>query len=358
MVKVSNMGTNEFGQRLKTEKIVCICAGRRLKILCEAYPLLQERISYVVDNYCHGKSIVVGSREMPILSMQEIGENIREATVVITSLRYAGEIIRQMDNMDVCDGLEVFIPDLFHPDKDGVELKSGHKQMIPKVINYCWFGGGDIPEKFQKNIESWRRVCPEYEIVRWDESNYDYKKNRYMLQAYEAKKWGFVPDFARLDIINAYGGIYLDVDVELLKPFDDFLEFDLFCGFENPWFVALGLGFGGIAQNPILQEMMELYEEIAFIRADGELDLTASPVYQTEVLARHGLIRNGCSQEHDGFAVFAPEFFAPINAYGYGNITQKTCSIHQYAATWFGDEHKEFKERVRESIRFLMGRGI
>ena len=93
--------------------------------------------------------------------------------------------------------------------------------MIPKKIHYCWFGGNPMPEKDKKCIESWKRYCPDYEIIRWDESNYDVSKNRYMKEAYEEKKWGFVPDYARLDIIYNEGGIYLDTDVELVKNLDD-----------------------------------------------------------------------------------------------------------------------------------------
>lgn len=89
--------------------------------------------------------------------------------------------------------------------------------MIPKIIHYCWFGGAEIPEHDKKCIESWKKYCPDYQIIRWDESNYDYKKNPYMKEAYEAKKWGFVPDFARLDIVYEHGGIYLDTDVEIIR---------------------------------------------------------------------------------------------------------------------------------------------
>ena len=89
--------------------------------------------------------------------------------------------------------------------------------MIPKVIHYCWFGGNEMSALEKKCIESWKTQCPDYEIVRWDETNYDVTKNPYMQQAYAAKKWGFVPDYARLDILYQHGGFYLDTDVELLQ---------------------------------------------------------------------------------------------------------------------------------------------
>lgn len=177
-----------------------------------------------------------------------------------------------------------------------------------------------------------------------------------MKQAYEAKKWGFVPDFARLDIINTYGGIYLDTDIELQKPPDDFLRCKLFCGFENAWFVNFGLGFGGTADHPILQEMMDLYAKTDFIRPDKTLNLTASPMYQTRILARHGLIRNGSCQRQNDFTVLSAEYFSPINAYGMGSVTENTYSVHQYAATWFGEKEKAVKERTAKSIKYVMER--
>lgn len=356
MVKVKNMKAVEFEKKLSTEKVVCFCAGQGLRELCDVYPMITNRISYVVDNYCYGKKIAMNSSEVQVISMKEITEDIEEALLIITSIQYADEIIKQLDEIKQCDDLEVFVPALFQGNDSTMELKNDGKKIIPKIIHYCWFGKGDIPERFQKNIESWKRMCPDYEIIRWDESNYDYKKNNYMRQAYEAGKWGFVPDYARLDIVNAYGGIYLDVDVELIKPLKDFLQFRLFCGFEDVWSVNFGLGFGGIAENPILCEMMDLYSEIDFIKPDGTLNLIASPMYQTKVLEKHGLLRNGCCQVHDGFAAFSAEFFSPLDAYGYGKVTENTYSIHQYAATWFEDRQKSVKERKAESVRFIMER--
>ena len=89
--------------------------------------------------------------------------------------------------------------------------------MIPKVIHYCWFGANALPESAIECIESWKQFCPDYEIIQWNETNYDVTKNRYMHEAYQNKKYGFVPDYARLDIIYTHGGIYLDTDVELIK---------------------------------------------------------------------------------------------------------------------------------------------
>lgn len=356
MVKVKNMNAAEFEKSLQRKKAVCFCAGQGLRELCEVYPAVPGRISYIVDNYCYGRSIELGSCEIPVISMQEVKEDIRHALLVVASIRYADEIIKQLDTFAVCDGLEVFVPALFQEGAGRIEFPKESREMLPRSIHYCWFGKGPMPYRFEQNIETWKRNCPDYEIIRWDESNYDYTKNSYMKQAYEAEKWGFVPDYARLDIINTYGGIYLDTDIELRKSLDDFLRFKLFCGFENAWFVNFGLGFGGAADNPILQEMMDLYDVTDFIKPDKTWNLTASPVYQTKILAKHGLIRNGSCQSREEFTVLSTEYFSPINAYGIGNITANTYSVHQYAATWFGEKEKAIRERTAESIKYVLER--
>ena len=223
--------------------------------------------------------------------------------------------------------------------------------MIPKTIHYCWFGGNPIPEKDQKCIDSWKRFCPDYEIVEWNESNYDVRKNKYMSQAYDAKKWGFVPDYARLDIIYEHGGIYLDTDVELVKNLDFILEQKGFAGFERPDQVALGLGFGAEAGSPIIKAMMEQYETLSFLNNDGSYNLLPSPSYSTEVFAARGFQMDGSKQTIDDFTIFPKEYFCPRD-YHTGKMvqTENTCSIHWFNASWQTPHQKRMLK-----VRRLLG---
>ena len=207
--------------------------------------------------------------------------------------------------------------------------------MIPKIIHYCWFGGKPLPTWASDYINSWSKFCPDYQIIQWDETNYDVTKIEYMKQAYELKKWGFVPDYARLDIIYTHGGIYLDTDVEIIKPFDKLLDEKGFAGFESDKYVALGLGFGAEKGNPIIREMMTQYESMSFIKDDGTLNLLASPSYSSEILKNYGYTMNGECQKGTYFSLYSKEFFCPqdFNT-GAVNITDNTYSIHHYAATW------------------------
>lgn len=216
--------------------------------------------------------------------------------------------------------------------------------MIPKKIHYCWVGGKPLPPLAQKCIKSWKKYCPDYEIIEWNETNYDFTKVPYMKEAYEAKKWGFVPDYARLDIIYHHGGIYLDTDVELIKPLDELLKLKGFAGFEESNNVALGLGFGAEAGNQIIKQLMESYNELHFRNSDGSLNMIPSPQLNTKVLVANGLVRNNSYQSVGSMTIFPVEYFCPKSFYnGIIRKTKNTFSIHHFAASWYTEEQKKAK---------------
>ena len=206
---------------------------------------------------------------------------------------------------------------------------------IPKIIHYCWIGGKSIPEHNKKIMESWKKFCPDYKIKEWNESNYDFTKNRYMREAFENKQWAFAPDYARLDIIYEYGGIYLDVDVELVKSLDDLLNLKGFAGFESETFCAFGLGFGAIPKLPIIKGLRDYYEGLSFVKEDGTFNKIPSPQYQTNYLVKKGLIPNNTKQEIDGLTIFPMEYFCPKDFFsGEISLTKNTYSIHHFDASW------------------------
>lgn len=226
--------------------------------------------------------------------------------------------------------------------------------MIPKIIHYFWFGKKPIPMEHVRYIESWKKYCPDYEIKLWNEENYDIHKNQYMEQAYKAGKYGFVPDYARLDIINQYGGFYLDTDVELLKSLDGLRGFSAVMGFEryeNLVRVATGQGFGAEKGNLAIKEMMEIYRYRNFIKRDGTYNLQASTGLATNFLRRRGLEINGKQQEVMGITILPEDYFCPLKYSSAGNrliITDNTYSIHHFAASW--------KEPVKERKIFFRKR--
>lgn len=213
--------------------------------------------------------------------------------------------------------------------------------MIPKKIHYCWFGNGAIPDLDKKCIESWRRYCPDYEIIKWDESNYDVTKNKYMKDAYEAKKWGFVPDYARFDILYREGGIYLDTDVELIKPLDTLLENSAFMAFERGNAIAAGLGLGAEANNEDIKALRDLYDDVQFIDINNEMNLTPSPKYYTDYFLERGLVQDDSQQRIGSVEIYPAEYFCPRDYYsGKLTITANTISIHHYNASWLSTKKK------------------
>lgn len=222
--------------------------------------------------------------------------------------------------------------------------------MIPKKIHYCWFGGNPLPEKDQKCINSWRKFCPDYEIIQWDESNYDVTKNAYMKEAYDAKKWGFVPDYARLDIIFNEGGIYLDTDVELVKNLDALLENKAFMGFEDGEHVSPGLCTAAVQHHPTIGKLMEIYSGRRFKLEDGTLDLTPSPIMNTDMLVQMGLQKNNQKQVVAGVTIFPKDYFCPKDyKTGKLTVTDNTYGIHWFNASW-QSPHRRKMMKVRRII--------
>ena len=226
--------------------------------------------------------------------------------------------------------------------------------MIPKTIHYCWFGGNPLPKLAKKCIKSWKKYCPDYKIIEWNEDNFDINATPlYVRQAYEAKKWAFVTDYVRLKVVYDYGGVYLDTDVQLLKSLDDLLDYTAYFGFEDDnSCVATGLGFGSEKNTKILEDILSQYEDIVFIRDDGSIDDLACPARNTEAFKKYGLVQNNTTQFlPENIAVFSTEYFCPLSYLtNKKNITINTYSIHLYAASWLTKEkRKDLKETIRKN---------
>ena len=224
---------------------------------------------------------------------------------------------------------------------------------IPKTIHYCWFGGNPLPKSAEKCIASWRKYCPDYEIIRWDESNFDLNCNAYCATMAERKKWAFLSDYARLKIVCEHGGVYLDTDVELVKPLDHLVDKGSFMGFECSDLVATGLGFAAEKGHPFVKENMDYYEQLTAFE-----QVRACPHITTELLERYGLVRD-CTktQQLADMTVYAAEYLCPKNERtGLMTRTKNTHSIHHYDASWFEESWKESKKRRyrQEKIRYLL----
>ncbi|HBF15734.1 MAG TPA: glycosyl transferase [Clostridiales bacterium] len=212
--------------------------------------------------------------------------------------------------------------------------------MIPKIIHYCWFGGNPFSELEQKCIDSWKKYMPDYKIVEWNESNFNIQSCDYVREAYEAKKWAFVSDYARYKILYENGGIYLDTDVELLKPLADIIDRGNYMGCENytkeKMKVNPGLGCASVAGHSFYKEILEEYESDHFLNEDGTPNLNYTIVDRTtELLQKHGLTNTKEIQEVDTIFVYPAEYFSPKGDIDRRlRLTSNTYSIHHYKASW------------------------
>jgi len=208
--------------------------------------------------------------------------------------------------------------------------------MIPKIIHYCWFGGNPLPEFAKNYIDGWKKLLPDYEFMLWDESNFDINMVPFTAQVASVKKWGFIVDYIRAYAVYNYGGIYLDVDVELLKPFEEsMLQNKSFGGFEDEKFVNPGNIFAGVKGCETAKEIIEFYSVYNFIKENGDLNLTASPKIFTGILLKHGLKQNNTYQELGVFTAYPTEYFCPKDfTTGKLTTTKNTFAIHHYDASW------------------------
>lgn len=202
--------------------------------------------------------------------------------------------------------------------------------MIPKKIHYCWFGRGEKPKLAQKCIASWKKLCPDYEIIEWNEDNFNVYRNDYTRMCYGQKKWAFLSDYVRLVVVHEHGGLYFDTDVELLKSPNFLLENESFWGFETDSenaTVNSGLGFGSTKDNLALKTMLAEYDELL----NGEHGVRMCPELNTRGLVKLGLKRDGDLQQFDWGTVYPKEYFNPYESNtGRLKKTKNTVSVHWY----------------------------
>jgi len=224
--------------------------------------------------------------------------------------------------------------------------------MIPKIIHYCWFGNNPLPTTAINCINSWKRKLPDYEIMLWNESNFDVNQIPYIQEAYKAKKYAFVSDYARFYVLYHHGGIYLDVDVEVVKSLDSFLQHEMFAGFERNDGVNAGLILGADKGTLLFKEVLKEYSFKKFTYSSKSGGMENVVTIFSKILITIGLIPNGQQQTLHGITIYPEEYFSPINFFtGERKFTKNTHTIHYFVGSW----HPWYK-RIR--IKLLKNRFI
>lgn len=237
--------------------------------------------------------------------------------------------------------------------------------MIPKKIHYCWFGRGEKPKLAKRCIASWKKYCPDYEIIEWNEDNFDIAAYPYAAYCYRQRKWAFLSDFVRLVVVEAHGGLYFDTDVELVRKPDFLLEHEAFFGFENDMHVATGLGFGAVPHHGTIVAMLNQYLRFE-PDSIGNFPIICCPALNTAALVELGLQCSGRRQTVAGAEIYPAEYFNPYeSSTGRLRRTKETVSIHWYSMSWLSKSiilrtkitrviHRIFGEKCFEKIKLCL----
>lgn len=321
------------------------------------------KIKYLIDNDINkqGKKIQIYDYDINIKNPKVLSNVKNKNIIILVTSSYYYEIIKQLDLYDNLKNNECYVLPIIYTanlrkNSKGIINKSTNS-LIPKKIHYMWFGNNEMPEKLKKCVESWKYYCRDYEIIRWDESNYDITKCEYTKQAYENRAWGFITDYARLDILYNHGGIYIDTDVEIIKNIDDMLYQEAFTSIEKWSVINSGGCTGAVKHNRAIKKMLDSRKNIKFINEDNSLNKMASGYYDTIPFIDEGYILNGEKQSIGGLNIYSYDYFHPYDYMtGKLEVTENTLGIHHFNGGWIDDKGKSQREITQRKYDEILKR--
>ena len=224
--------------------------------------------------------------------------------------------------------------------------------MIPKRIHYCWFGRGEMPKLVKRCIKSWKKYCPDWEIILWNEDSFDVNSTIWTKQAYEARKFAFVTDYVRLKALYEQGGVYMDADVELVQPIDEFLQHEAFSGFESAITVPTGI-IAARAGQQVIKGWLDWYTDRPYL-IDGKPNMDPNVSFMTRDLISRGLRMDDSFQNIDGMAIYPQTWFCPLSLIEVEKkITTNTHAIHHFTSTWRTEKaRKDFARTKRHQTKW------
>ncbi len=241
------------------------------------------------------------------------------------------------------------------------KLKLRQNEQIPRIIHYCWFGGKPLPPLAKKCLKSWKKYLPDYQIVRWDENSFDVNAHPFTKEALEAKKWAFITDYVRLFVLHEIGGVYMDTDVEVIKPIDEFLVHSAFSSFESPFLIPTGL-MSSSKHNSWISTLLEYYDNKHFFDKDGNSELIANTNIITQISQEkfNLQITNSYQVLEGDVHIYPSDYFCPMN-WETKRIepTNISYALHHFAGSWIEGKEKEkyikFRKRLGRMLHTAIG---
>ena len=354
-MKLFNCGLQEAKKKFKNRKIIFFGCGSWISVISYTELMeLKNQFSYAVDNNLKLRQVFIEDICLPVYQPNKLLEE-KECVVVLSSPVYMYEMYCQLVEMDLDDSIYCvafpFMQMVTPNTVDSILLKkvtdSNGKSKIPKVVHSFWFSGEKKPESYQRCIDTWHKVLKDYEIIEWNKSNYDYHKHPFVERAVELKAWAFAADYARLDVLNEYGGIYLDADVEVFKSFESLLDNDAILSFSNHIMVDLAV-MGARKGNGLIKQLMELYDKAELPTERKEFSKYFQPSFIRKTLVDAGICMNGSLQVVDDATVFPCSFFMGLDHVLFSDLkkTENTYCVHYDNFGWsFSTENKQEKKK-------------
>ena len=370
-MKTQNASIENFIRHIADKKVYIYGLGEVYRQFAarDVYRLIHKSVAGYIDNGKAGQEIMVFDTPCPVHSVECL-RAVDGAVVLLCSTKQLDSMYQALCEQNLPDTVECFALPLIWAVSDGKDDISVMEKIltpddlperIDRKIHCFWFSGEEKPEDYQRCIDSWKRVCPDYEIMEWNAENYDCTKAPFMKQAYEKRKWAFVSDYARLDVIYRYGGIYLDMDVELLKRPDAWLKFDAFFNFGTQHDIDLGSGFGSVKENPFVGQLLALYHDRDFCDRDGTPMVWeyVQPVYIRDTFKSRGVRLDGSMQLVDDMLILPRRYHTPVDDFLFDNYvqTEDTVGIHHYNAGWCSEaflQQRRVKSYWREAAEKLL----
>lgn len=351
-MKLYNCRLDELHNRIEGQRVVLFGVGEYFELyMKEKLPIeVLRSVNYAVDNSRYDSVLqIMDHKDISVYAPSKLLEEDK-CIILIGSSNYMSEMYEQLNSMNLSDDISCYIFPLIMVNSAGKQDVQIKKQIemtktspqIPRILHSFWFSGDKKPETYQKCIDSWKKVCPDYEIYEWTMDNYDYTKHPFMQKAIAEKKWAFASDYARLDVVYHQGGIYLDMDVELLRPLDSLLGCEAFFTFDTQNDIDLGT-FAAKKENLLVKKLMGLYDGIAFSGDMKRMNQLCQPRYIRSVLTEAGLELNGDMQLIDGMVFLPRNYLVPQDSivYEFSAMSEDTIAIHRYNAGWKNGDYRE-----------------